>query len=63
MLNCSVKKVFSMAKMKQTKKMRIATWLLTAVMLIAASAFLLTACAQADEDEDDSTVTLSLIHI
>ena len=46
-----------MAKMKQTKKMRIATWLLTAVMLIAASAFLLTACAQADEDEDDSTVT------
>ena len=57
MLNCSVKKVFSMAKMKQTKKMRIATWLLTFVMLIAASAFLLTACAQADEDEDDSTVT------
>ncbi len=46
-----------MAKMKQTKKLRFVTWLLAFVMLIASSAFLLTACSGGDDDDDDSDST------
>ena len=46
-----------MAKLKQTQKLRIVTWLLAFVMLIASSAFLLTACSGNSDDDDDSDTT------
>ena len=46
-----------MAKNKQSRKLRIATLALSAIMSVAASSFLFTACSQTTEDEDTKTET------
>lgn len=44
-----------MAKNKQSKKLRIATLLLSAIMVVAASSFFITACSSAGNEDDSST--------
>ncbi len=46
-----------MAKNKQSRKLRIATLMLSAVMTVAAGSFFLTACSDNTKEEDDSTTT------
>ena len=46
-----------MAKNKQSRKLRIATLMLSAVMTVAAGSFFLTACSDNTKDEDDSSST------
>ena len=46
-----------MAKNKKTKKLRIATLVLSGLMLVASSSFLLAACSQTTDDDDDGSST------
>ena len=46
-----------MAKNKQSRKLRIATLMLSAVMTVAAGSFFLTACSDKKSDDDDSSST------
>ena len=46
-----------MAKNKKTKKLRFGTLALSGLMLVAASSFVLAACAKDPTDEEESTVT------